>query len=297
MQSLFHIFAAAMLKIPNEFTEHFLLMIDKMKKAFFLLLSLVLFSSCSGQKRDGGDTEVILETTLGDVHIVLFDDTPLHRDNIVENVKNGVYDGVMFHRVIRNFMVQTGDPMTKVDAGDSLTGKRIQAEIVYPKYYHRRGMVGGARDGDEENPERGSDPFQFYIVTGKTCSEPDLDGYESAREEREAQRLFESLCEKHKAEIDDLRAARQPRRLSDRLESLLDEARLQVSERPPLTFTKAQRSAYRSKGGAPWLDGEYTVFGEVVEGMAVVEKIQKIKTNEQDVPLAEVRILRAYVKE
>ena len=266
---------------------------------------MLLFVSCNGQKREGASTEVVLETTLGDIHIVLFDDTPGHRDNIVKNVKDGKYDGVTFHRVIRNFMIQTGDPATKstngvAQASDSAAAKtpteRIPAEIVYPKYFHQRGFVGAARDGDDENPDRMSDKYQFYIITGKICSDDDLDGYESAREERDAQILFEKICKQHQKEIDALRAAREQRRLSDKLETLLDEARMKVMENPPLTYTRAQRSAYRSRGGAPWLDGEYTVFGEVVEGMAVVEKIQKIKTNAQDVPLAEVRIKRAYIK-
>lgn len=276
-----------------------------MKKSLFFLLSMLLFVSCNGQKREGASTEVVLETTLGDIHIVLFDDTPGHRDNIVKNVKDGKYDGVTFHRVIRNFMIQTGDPATKgtngvAQASDSAAAKtpteRIPAEIVYPKYFHQRGFVGAARDGDDENPDRMSDKYQFYIITGKVCSDGDLDGYESAREERDAQILFEKICKQHQKEIDALRAAREQRRLSDKLETLLDEARMKMMENPPLTYTRAQRSAYRSRGGAPWLDGEYTVFGEVVEGMAVVEKIQKIKTNAQDVPLAEVRIKRAYIK-
>ena len=276
-----------------------------MKKSLFFLLSMLLFVSCNGQKREGASTEVVLETTLGDIHIALFDDTPGHRDNIVKNVKDGKYDGVTFHRVIRNFMIQTGDPATKstngvAQASDSAAAKtpteRIPAEIVYPKYFHQRGFVGAARDGDDENPDRMSDKYQFYIITGKICSDDDLDGYESAREERDAQILFEKISKQQQKEIDALRAAREQRRLSDKLETLLDEARMKVMENPPLTYTRAQRSAYRSKGGAPWLDGEYTVFGEVVEGMAVVEKIQKIRTNAQDVPLAEVRIKKAYIK-
>ncbi len=266
---------------------------------FFLLLCCMIASSCNGQKREGASTEVVLETTLGDIRIALFDDTPIHRDNMVQNIKDGKYDGVTFHRVIRNFMIQTGDPDTRPGqvADTTKAHERIPAEFIYPKYYHKRGFVGAARDGDDENPKRMSDKYQFYIVTGKICSEGDLDSYETAREERDAETLYNELCAQHKSEIDAIRALRNPRKLSDQLEKYLDQARTQVSDNPPLTFTREQRSSYRSQGGAPWLDGEYTVFGEVVEGMAIVEKIQKLKTNASDVPLQEVRVKRAYVVE
>ena len=244
----------------------------KMKKLFAItsVLCCLALSSCNGQKHPGASTEVVFETTMGDIRIALFDDTPGHRDNMIQNIRAGLYDGVTFHRVIRNFMIQTGDP-------------------------DKRSFVGAARDEDNENPERQSDKYQFYIVTGRTCSDADLDNFETAREEREAELIYNKICEQHKAEIDAIRAERKPRKLSDRLESYLDQARLQVSENPPLTYTREQRSAYRSVGGAPWLDGEYTVFGEVVEGMATVEKIQKIKTDANDKPLHDIRILRAYV--
>ncbi|MBR2154117.1 MAG: peptidylprolyl isomerase [Bacteroidaceae bacterium] len=270
-----------------------------MKKLFAItsVLCCLALSSCNGQKHPGASTEVVFETTMGDIRIALFDDTPGHRDNMIQNIRAGLYDGVTFHRVIRNFMIQTGDPDTRPDIVPDTTKahERIPAEFVYPKYFHKRSFVGAARDEDNENPERQSDKYQFYIVTGRTCSDADLDNFETAREEREAELIYNKICEQHKAEIDAIRAERKPRKLSDRLESYLDQARLQVSENPPLTYTREQRSAYRSVGGAPWLDGEYTVFGEVVEGMATVEKIQKIKTDANDKPLHDIRILRAYV--
>jgi len=262
----------------------------------FAIFCCTVAVGCNGQKRG---TEVVFETTLGNIRICLFDETPGHRDNMVRNIRDGKYDGVTFHRVIRNFMVQTGDPDTRPGevADTTKAHEWIPAEIVYPKYYHKRGFVGAAREGDEKNPKRMSDKYQFYIVTGKVCSEADLDAYESAREEREAQTLYDSLCLRHKAEIDAIRAERNPRKLSDKLEGFYDEARMQVSDNPPLVYTREQRSTYRSQGGAPWLDGEYTIFGQVVEGMAVVEKIQKVKTNAEDKPLHDIRITRAYVVE
>ena len=268
-----------------------------------LLAGSLVCGGCNAAGTDDG-TEVVLETSLGDIRVRLYDDTPGHRDNFVENVRNGMYTGVTFHRVIRNFMVQTGDPATrpegyppKLDAkGDTLT-ETIPAEILWPRHFNRRGVLAAAREGDDENPKRESDRFQFYIVTGKTCSDDDLNGYETAREQRDAEVLFMKKQVRNKEKLDALRAARDRDGLSDVLEKLQDEARYEVSENPPITFPQELRRAYKMHGGAPWLDNEYTVFGEVVEGMKVVETIQKIKTNAQDVPLKEVRIVKAYVVE
>lgn len=262
------------------------------------LLFMLLAMSCNGQKREGATTEVVLETTMGDIHIVLFDDTPGHRDNFIANVKEGKYDGTPFHRVIRNFMIQTGDPDRRPGCTPDTTkpAERIAAEIIHPKHFHKRGFVGAARDEDEKNPQRMSDRFQFYIVTGKICGEEDIRGYEKGRQARDTEVLYNKMCEEHKAELDAIRAKRDPHKLSDALNDLYDKASDIIAENPPITYSNAQRQAYRSVGGAPWLDGEYTVFGEVVEGMAVVEKIQKVKTNAEDVPMIDIRINKAYIK-
>ncbi|MBR3618298.1 MAG: peptidylprolyl isomerase [Bacteroidaceae bacterium] len=258
---------------------------------------------CTGQ---GGEkeTEVVLETTVGEIRVKLYNDTPGHRDNFIKNVQEGYYTGVTFHRVIRNFMIQTGDPATrpegweaKVNAdGDTIT-ERIPAEILWPKHFNRRCMLAAARDPDEENPERMSDKYQFYIVTGKTCSDADMDGFETAREQRDAETLYIKKQLANKEKLDALRAARDRDGVSNLLEKLRDEARYEVSENPPITYPNELRKAYKMHGGAPWLDNEYTVFGEVIEGMKAVEAIQKLKTNANDVPLQEVRIVKAYVVE
>jgi cyclophilin family peptidyl-prolyl cis-trans isomerase len=247
---------------------------------------------------------VVLETTVGEIRVKLYNDTPGHRDNFIKNVQEGYYTGVTFHRVIRNFMIQTGDPATrpegweaKVNAdGDTIT-ERIPAEILWPKHFNRRCMLAAARDPDEENPERMSDKYQFYIVTGKTCSDADMDGFETAREQRDAETLYIKKQLANKEKLDALRAARDRDGVSNLLEKLRDEARYEVSENPPITYPNELRKAYKMHGGAPWLDNEYTVFGEVIEGMKAVEAIQKLKTNANDVPLQEVRIVKAYVVE
>lgn len=270
-----------------------------MKKLSFLFIALLalMATSCNGQQKEG--TEVLLETTAGNIRILLYDATPGHRDNFIKNVKEGKYDDVTFHRVIKNFMVQTGDPDTRPGEVKDTTkqAERIPAEIKWPQFYHKRGMVGAARDADDENPERMSDKFQFYIVTGKQCSEEDMSGYETAREQRDVETLYNKKMMQNKDKLDALRKARDTYGLSDALEKLQDEAKWEVSNNPPITFDKNLRRDYKFKGGAPWLDKEYTIFGEVLEGMPVVETIQKLKTDANDVPIKEVRIVKATVEE
>ena len=275
-----------------------------MKRIFAVMLWAWCLVCVGCTSQGGKETEVVLMTSAGEIRVRLYDDTPGHRDNFVQNVRNGMYDGVLFHRVIRNFMVQTGDTATRPvgyevkrdEKGDTLA-ERIPAEVVWPKHFNKRGVLAAARDGDDENPERMSDKFQFYIVTGKVCSDDDLDSYEKAREQRDADILYGKKQMEQKERLDALRAARDRDGLSNLLEKLQDEAKWEVSENPPITFPKEVRKAYKVHGGAPWLDGEYTVFGEVVEGMKVVEEIQRVKTNGQDVPLKEIRVTRAYVVE
>ena len=274
-----------------------------MKRIISILFwACCMMCMCCTGKSEGLETEVVLETTVGDIRLKLYNDTPGHRDNFISNVKQGLYTGVTFHRIIRNFMIQTGDPTTRpegfevklTDEGDTIT-ERIPAEIVWPQHFNRRGVLAAARDGDDENPARESDKYQFYIVTGKTCTDADLDSYEEGRTQRDAEVLFAKKQQERKDKLDALRAARDRDGVSDLLEKLRDEARWEMSENPPITYPKDVRKAYKIHGGAPWLDNEYTVFGEVVEGMKVVESIQKMKTNAQDVPLQEIRIVKAYV--
>ena len=274
-----------------------------MKKnlALVFLLCCMVSVGCTGQNKEQ-ETEVVLETTAGEIRLKLYDDTPGHRDNFISNVQNGLYTGVTFHRVIRNFMIQTGDPATRPEGfpphideqADTIT-ERIPAEIVWPKHYNMRGVLAAARDADEENPQRMSDKYQFYIVTGKVHTDDELDNLEPAREQRDAEILFLKKQQENKEKLDALRAARDRDGVSNLLEKLQDQARWEVSENPPITYPKELRRAYKVHGGAPWLDNEYTVFGEVTEGMKVVEDIQRVKTNAKDIPLKEIRIVKAYV--
>jgi len=268
--------------------------------AIMLLLACSMFAtSCNGQDNGEKETEVLIETSVGDIRVKLYNDTPGHRDNFIRNVKEGLYDGTIFHRVVRNFMIQAGDPDMRPGHTKDTTKavERIPAEMRFPEHFSKRGMLAAARDEDDINPERASDKYQFYIVTGKSITDADLDSYEAHREEIEAEKIYEKKTKKNEAKIQAFRDAKEREKLGYYLQDLMTEARMEAHDNPPLTYGPKVRKAYRMYGGAPWLDDDYTIFGEVIEGMKIVDIIQKVKTNANDVPLREIRIKKVSVIE
>lgn len=238
-------------------------------------------------------------TTAGNIKIRLYDDTPLHRDNFLKLAKEGYYDGVLFHRVINDFMVQTGDPESKeAPAGKMLgsggPGYTIPAEIVYPKHYHKYGALAAARTGDEMNPERKSSGSQFYIVTGKKYLPQQISRMEEMSVQKQLQSYFMELQRQNMDTIRQLRHAKDSVGLENLRQELIKETEANVK---PVTMTEAQVRDYTTIGGTPHLDGQYTVFGEVLEGMDVVEKIQKAETDGRDRPLEDIRIISIKVEE
>lgn len=249
----------------------------------------------------GDETLVKFETTEGNITIKLYNETPKHRDNFIKLVKNGTYDSTLFHRVIKNFMIQAGDPKSK-DAADTAmlgngdVGYTIPAEIN-PKFFHCRGVLAAARQSDEVNPKRESSGCQFYIVTGRKFSEAQLIDLENQLNESRVGEVFNELARKHMKEIYKMRRAGDNDGLLELQDKLEAEARAQVDKEPALQFSKEQVQAYTTVGGAPHLDGAYTVFGEVTEGMDVVDKIGNAKTGRADRPVTNIRILKAEVLE
>ncbi len=238
-------------------------------------------------------------TTAGNIKIRLYDDTPLHRDNFLKLAKEGYYDGVLFHRVINDFMVQTGDPESK-DAqpgamlGSGGPGYTIPAEIVYPKHYHKYGALAAARTGDEMNPERKSSGSQFYIVTGKKYLPQQLSRMEEMSVQKQLQSYFMELQRQNMDTIRQLRLAKDSVGLENLRQELIKQTEANVK---PVTMTEEQVRDYSTIGGTPHLDGQYTVFGEVLEGMDVVEKIQKAETDGRDRPVEDIRIISIKVEE
>ena len=200
-------------------------------------------------------TEVLLETTMGNIRIALYDETPQHRDNFLKLTKMGSYDSLLFHRVIKDFMVQSGDIFSKRAKPGQLLGTgdydyTQEAEFRLPKIFHRRGVVAAAREGDEKNPERRSGASQFYIVWGKIYDDRRLD---------------------------------------------YTQMKLDSITNGEVQLTPEMREVYKTIGGTPHLDGQYTVFGEVTEGMNLIEKMQMVETDKNDRPLEDSRILKATV--
>jgi len=225
-----------------------------MKKISLLILlmtTLYTFESCSILQGGGSKKEqlFVVTTDYGDIKCKLYNDTPLHRDNFIKLVKEGVYDGTLFHRVIPEFMVQGGDPDSKTaQAGAALgsgdLGYTIPAEFN-PAFCHKRGALAAARRGGAGNPEKKSSASQFYFVVGKAVRDKDLDRQE----------------QKHN-----------------------------------FKYTDEQRATYKEMGGTPFLDQDYTVFGEIVEGLELIDQIASVKRNRKDRPDKDVKMTVKLVK-
>ena len=217
-----------------------------------LLTGIWCLSACN-KKED----YVVLETTKGTIELKLYDATPLHRDNFRNLVREGAYDSLLFHRVIKDFMIQGGDPDSKNAAPGQLLGEGDRPYTVPAEFrldegiFHRRGVLAAAREGDDVNPEQRSSAMQFYIVWGRV--------------------------------FDDVGLYQMQERLEGRTGG-------------KVKLTPEMREVYKTIGGTPHLDGQYTVFGEVVSGLDVVDAIQQVATDENDRPLEDVSIIRAYLK-
>ena len=240
-------------------------------------------------------TRLKIKTTEGDIVIRLYDETPRHRDNFLKLAKNGYFNGTLFHRVIKDFMIQGGDPDSKNAPKGKILGTggpdyTIPAEFIYPRYFHKRDALSAARTGDEVNPDRESSGSQFYIVWGKNYKPAELKQMERQMAMQQEQEVFNLLAKEHREEIMEFRRNRDQAGLQTLQEQLIEETKKICRQKGKPTFTTEQTEAYTTVGGTPFLDNQYTVFGEVEEGINVVECIQNRKTDRNDRPTEDVKV-------
>lgn len=229
-----------------------------MKQILLLLLLLLTtptFAQSSSTASLNQDIEIEFKTTMGDFRVRLFSDTPIHSQHFAQLVREGYYDGLLFHRVIRNFMIQAGDSTSRTakpnqPLGEADRNYTLAPEFRTPLHYHHRGALAAARESDDVNPERRSSATQFYVVWGKRWTPNEL---ANVREHVDAGTGANGLITDNMA---------------------LD---------------------YYTRGGSPHLDGQYTVFGEVSTGLEIIDKIQKVNTDHNDRPRVDVRILSARI--
>lgn len=249
------------------------------KLLIFTLLAATI-SACGVSKKSA--KTLTINTDMGTIKVRLYDETPNHTNNILKLAQENFYDGIIFHRVIKEFMIQGGDPNTKnaepnKTYGEGDAGYLIDAEFR-DTIIHKRGALAMAREGDRTNPEKKSSSSQFYIVVGKVFTNEELDRMEHRTNQRQREKTIQTIANQlFEAGIMD----------NDIIASKIDSA---LAVLPKFQYTEKQRRIYTTIGGTPHLDGSYTVFGEVIEGMDVVEKISNVSTNQNDRPLVDIKM-------
>jgi len=228
-----------------------------------ILLIIMTLTSVNSYGKRATHYYATLKTSYGELVIKLYNETPLHRDNFVKLAKNGFYNGIIFHRVIDNFMIQCGDPESKARKkgelyGNGGPGYNIPAEIV-PGLYHKKGVIAAARMGDDVNPNRESSGSQFYIVKGKIFNDETLSSAIERVNKRNSANKVTPLHTQH-------------------------------------TLSDEWRELYKTEGGTPHLDTQYTVFGEVISGYEIVEMISEVKTDKNDRPEEDILIISIKIR-
>ena len=270
-----------------------------MNRLFITLLfaTVFLLNSCA----QDNSSLVLLETDYGNITLKLYDETPKHRDNFIKLVEEGFYDGTLFHRVIDGFMIQGGDPDSKnapsgAHLGTGGPGYTIDAEIDYPKFFHKKGALAAARQGDQVNPEKKSSGSQFYIVQGEKIENEDIDRLQSMKAQQEQQTIFMKYVTPFRAQLEEFQATGDREGFEKLINQLRQDAEEEIEQLPPYKLSDAEVKAYTSIGGTPQLDGAYTVFGEVIKGLEVIDRIAKVETNSADRPNEDIAIKMSILK-
>lgn len=268
-----------------------------MKRSLVLFFALLTTVACSKQQSENQDPKtdeiVKISTEHGDMYVVLYDETPIHKTNFLKLVREGFYDSTTFHRVIPEFMIQGGDPNSKDDIpfNDGQGGPGYTQEAEFNSdLIHKKGALAAARLGDQQNPQRRSSGSQFYIVQGKPVSALELDQIQEGQNQNAKQIIMRDYIQspENKDVLDALRRHQTAGRI-DSVESILKEVEEEtLSDYIPKVYSPEQRKVYSTLGGTPFLDDNYTVFGEVIQGLDVLDKIAAVETGQADRPVSAV---------
>lgn len=278
----------------------------KMNSNFrFILSILILFTFSLSAFSQEKEALVLISTDLGNIKIKLYNETPKHRDNFLKLVDQGFYNGTIFHRVINEFMIQGGDPNSKTAEpgaalGNGGPGYTIPAEIE-PQYFHKKGALAAARQGDNVNPKRESSGSQFYIVHGRKFAEVDLERMENRSDQGIKNGIFSKYIQQpenaqFKQQFMDAQRAGEQDKLNELISSIQPELDSLFDASDKFRYTPEQKEAYSTIGGSPHLDGQYTVFGEVVEGLDVIDKIAALSVDQRNRPQRDVKVTMEIVK-
>jgi peptidylprolyl isomerase len=260
-----------------------------------LIISFVLSAvSCSAP---GGNenTVVLMKTTLGNIRLRLYNETPIHRDNFISLVNSGFYDGISFHRVIKGFMIQAGDPSTRTvpidKSADSLNTYTIPPEFNR-QFCHKKGALAAAREGNDVNPDMRSSGTHFYIIQGVKLTDDQLNQADQIINNNIKRALFNKFI--HNV-ADSAASSGTPLSDSDIQELASEKMFKYLVTEGNYKIPEVQRIAYKTIGGMPRLDGTYTVFGEVIDGLDVVDRIAAVDTDNADKPLSDIKILKIKI--
>lgn len=267
---------------------------------FLILLAIMLFSCGNGQKKEEKRAMVLISTRFGDMKVALYNETPNHRDNFLKLVKSGYYDSLLFHRVINEFMLQGGDPESRNAAPDQRLGNggpgyTLENEIM-PGLFHKKGALAAARLGDQVNPEKKSSGSQFYIVQGVVFPPNELPALEEKENQKRIQSYIRTLAMNNKDSISFYQQTANQVAFAILMERLQNEAIAKV-QKDPFHLNEEQKQLYTTIGGVPHLDGGYTVFGEVTEGLSVIDSIAVQPTDSYDRPLKDIKMKITILKE
>ena len=270
----------------------------KLKKSRILLF--ILFTAVAVSQAQTKYPTIVIETNYGTMKAMLYDDTPVHNDHYLKLIKQGYFNGTLFHRVVKNFVIQGGAQDSRnAPAGAEIGGGRTDMELM-PEFrenrFHKKGALAAPRKGNDENPQKKSDASQLYIVHGKEYTEGRLDSMEMSVNVPIKNQLIRTHYSPHKEELARLKVS-DPQGFNALLDSVLAVVDSLFEVAPgKFFFPDGLKQAYSSIGGAHHLDGEYTVFGEVTEGLEVIDKIAALPDDAKSRPNNDARIIRIYTE-